>query len=139
MNDRTLIRWMLVASLVLPILGMVANEIYLRSLPADAHSTIETLTAWPDSPLALAAFLFVIAVYLVAFVGMLQFRPWARNLYLGVTAIGFAAAPLLPPDFVSGTAYAFDSLGTLCTGIVVAYILLGRMPVRGSAMAEMPA
>lgn len=115
------LRALIVAVLLLPILGAAVDTLAPGLLPPELAAYSESrlgepMTALEYAFLALAGPLFVSAV------GLWLLKPWARWLYTAVTVVAFALAPFDPPWVGSGLASTFNDLATFCDGAVVALI-----------------
>jgi hypothetical protein len=131
MNDRTFVRWLVVGELVLPLLAAIADVLEVARLSPEIQVLIEGKESWLDSPIGLALGLLFLAVTLIALVGLFFMQPWSGLLYLIVTGISIPATALLPATYESGLSSALNALGIMCSGGLVAMILLGRVPYVG--------
>jgi len=140
MNDRTIIRRLILAQWAFWIAGALVNEFYLRSLPDPLRRLVDVdlFTNWNPAiawPLALVA----VVTVLFSYVSLYRLRPGSGRLFLWVNGIGTLLGPLMPPTHESGLAYTLGALGMTCFGMTVAWIVLGRVPYVDGVRVETPA
>ena len=64
----------------------------------------------------------VLVFWLVALVGLWQFRNWARALYLTVAGVGVVGTLLAGGEATSGLVEAMSSVCWLVTGVIIALV-----------------
>jgi hypothetical protein len=122
----TLLRVLIVAVILLPILGATIDTLVPGLLPPELAAYSESRLEAPMTALEYL-FLALAGPLLVSAVGLWLFKPWARWLYTAVTAAAFLLAPFDPPWIGSSVASTFNDLATFCDGAVLALIWFSEL------------
>ena len=121
MRLETLLRILVVAVILLPILGAAFDTIAPGLLPPELAAYSESQLESPMKPLEWL-FLGLAGPLLASAVGVWFFQRWGRWLYTAVTAAAFLLAPFDAPWVGSSVASTLNDLATFCDGAVVALI-----------------
>lgn len=122
MGKSTYRAWV-IASLVIPVLGMLA-EYGFDLVPQELTDLSQSLLM--QSEVAPADWIFLLAlsvlgvIALASFYGLLRFRAWAPRLTLWSSAVTCVAICISPPVVQSGLANATSALGFALFGAVLA-------------------
>ena len=124
-------RWVITASIVASILGIIADFIMEASLPEplrdylNAQSEADLTTR--DAIVAVVSLLFLVA-WVVAIIGLYCFWQFARPLMVIVLIGGIIVSVVIGPTVQSGLASAFYYVDTVLSGMILA--LSYTTPVR---------
>jgi len=127
MNTRTLFRLLVVlglaSGLTASFLDQLIQDPVLSSLKADVREAIETLPAWRTVTVGFAG-LIAIASYLVASIGLILLRGWAKPLYVAAHGLILLGYLLGVPVVYGNLAFTFNELSMLTGGMVIAMMYL---------------
>ena len=124
-------RWVITASIVASILGIIADFIMEASLPEplrdylNAQSEADLTTR--DAIVAVVSLLFLVA-WVVAIIGLYCFWQFARPLMVIVLIGSIIISVVIGPTVQSGLTTAFAVVDTLLSGMILA--LIYTTPVR---------
>ncbi len=130
METRTLFRLLVVLGLASGLLASVLDQMIqdpiLTGLKSDVREAIDALPAWRTVTVGFAG-LIAIASYLVASIGLLLLRGWARPLYVLAHALVLFGYLLGVPVVYGNFAFTFNELSMLTGGMVIAMMYLEPM------------
>lgn len=116
-------RALVIASLSIPILGMLAEygfDLVPRELTDLSQSLLMQSEVGPMDWLFLLAFSVLVVLGLVSFYGLLRFRAWAPRFTLWSSVATVVVACFSPPIVLSGLGNATSILGCALFGAVLA-------------------
>ncbi len=121
MRLETILRILLVAVIVFPLVGAMIDSFAPGLLPPELAAYSETQL---DSPMRAIEWVYLglVVPLLVSTVGLWLFKPWSRWLYTAVTVAAFLLAPFEPAWVGSSLSSTLNDLGTTCDGAVLALI-----------------
>lgn len=126
MRLETILRVLIVAMVLFPILAVVVDELAPGLRPPELVEYSERQLEDPLTPLEYL-YLGLVAPLLASLVGLWLLKPWARWLYTALTVAVHLLAPFDPPWVGSSLASTFNDLATFCDGAVVALIWLSDL------------
>jgi len=130
--SRTTFRTLLIVNWVLALAAYAANRVDAASVPAGARDAVNAANA-AGMPFGIGLYYLLAYLYfflfLISTVGLFAFKNFARRLYLGYFALGFALG-LVPPLWVIGRPYYFAG-GLLSLSSMLILTLIFFSPVRG--------
>lgn len=116
-------RALVIASLGIPILGMLAEygfDLVPQELADLSQSLLMQSEVGPMDWIFLLAFSVVLVLCLIAFYGMLRFRAWAPRFTLWSSVATWVVACFSPPIILSGLGHSTSTLGCVLFGAVLA-------------------
>lgn len=122
MGKSTYRAWV-IASLVIPVLGMLAEygfDLVPQELTDLSQSLVMQSEMVATDWIFFLVFSVLVVIALVSFYGMLRFRAWAPRLTLWSSAVTCVAIGISPPVVLSGLANATSALGFALFGAVLA-------------------
>jgi urea transporter len=132
MNQTTIFRFLILASLALAVLGTFLDLVVPGLLPAGLEAAYEA-----DEEPALSLVLLLAAVSLillvggiVATVGLLLFKPWSRAAALWLTVLSLVIYPFLGPFLQSGWAFMLYEVAMMFWGAALAMAYFSELRPR---------
>lgn len=116
-------RALVIASLSIPILGMLAEygfDLVPRELTDLSQSLLMQSEVGPTDWIFLLAFSVLVVLGLISFYGLLRFRAWAPRFTLWSSVATVVVACFSPPIVLSGLGNATSTLGCALFGAVLA-------------------
>ncbi|WP_304351640.1 hypothetical protein [Comamonas testosteroni] len=116
-------RALVIASLVIPILGMLAEygfDLVPHELTDLSQSLLMQSEVGPTDWILLLAFSVLVVLGLISFYGLLRFRAWAPRFTLWSSVATVVVACFSPPMVLSGLGYSTSTLGCVFFGAVLA-------------------
>jgi len=137
MSMKNIFRFLVVVSILFPIIGMVWTEYSM----ANQIEEVQELQAWngyggmlwfhPDETeipmsfiVAVGTALLLLLTCIVAITGLLFFKKWARTLMVIVTIVGFAFLPFIGVVIIMPISATLESISTVCFGALIAMAYL---------------
>ena len=136
MNQTTIFRFLILASLALGILGAVLDLVIPGSLPAGLAAAYDEHV--DEEPLSLILVLgvvsIVIAVGAVAgTIGLFMFKPWSRTVAFGFSVLSLVIYPFLGPVLQSGWALMLTEAAMMSWGGALAMAYFSELRSRFDA------
>lgn len=130
-----LFRALLVASVVTGIVGGFLDTVFPGLVPESMAKAFEDLPPPPTLALFGAGALVLVTFggFVAAVAGLYFFQPWARQLAVWMTVLGFLFDPLLGVSMQSGWAQMLLELSSVLWGAVLAMSFVSSVSSRFSA------
>lgn len=135
MNQTTVFRFMVVASIVTAILGGFVDAIVPSLLPAALGDAYEAYAATDDPTLSHALALGGVALVMIiagvaSTIGLLLFKPWSRQLSLWFSVVATLGYPFFGPTVYSGWAAMLTETSMMLWGAALAMAYFAEIKVR---------
>ena len=135
MNQTTLFRFLVLASIAVAVLGSLVDSIVPGLLPTPLEDAYETYLATEEPSMSLALTLggFTIVLLLgtlVGTVGLLLFKPWGRPLSLWTSVLAMFSYPFIGPVLCSGWAAMLTETSMMLWGAALAMAYFADIKVR---------
>lgn len=134
MNQTTIFRFLILASLALAVLGTFLDLVVPGLLPAGLEAAYEA-DGVEEPALLLVLLLGAVSLILlvggiVATVGLLLFKPWSRAAALWLTALSLVIYPFLGPFLQSGWAFMLYEVAMMFWGAALAMAYFSELRPR---------
>jgi hypothetical protein len=135
MNQETIFRFLVVASIVIAVLGTSLDLVVPGLLPAVLEDAYEAHVAAEEPmmsrALTLIGFMLVLLIgSVVGTIGLLLFKPWGRQLSLWLSVLAVLSYPFLGPIVNSGWATMLHNTSIMLWGAALAMAYFAEIKVR---------
>lgn len=128
MPATTLFRSILIASLVTSVIEVIASLSLTNTLPYELQNYLAKSESTDASIGAmLLAIVLMMAVLIVAIIGIWKFKKWARTLYVIITIIFIILSPALGPIVMNSWEAMFSYITFTLDGILLTMMFSGTV------------
>lgn len=125
MNQATIFRFLVVASIAMAVLGTVVDSVFPGQLPTVLDDAYEAYAAAEEPTLSRALAMGGLALVLlvgvaVGTIGLLLFKSWGRQLSLWLSVLTIFSYPVLGPVVYSGWAAMLTETSMMLWGAALA-------------------
>lgn len=135
MNQATIFRFLVVASIAISVLGASVDSFVPGLLPTVLEDAYEAYAAAEEPTMSRALTLGGLALVLlvgavVGTIGLLLFKPWGRQLSLWLSAVAMLSYPFLGPVVYSGWTAMLTETSMMLWGAALAMAYFAEIKVR---------